>query len=241
MAREIENYQDLQDAVRDWLNRDDLVARIPTFIYLAERKIFRRYRTPNNEKTITFDQRAVPDGGDPSQIILSETLAIPADYLETLTLQANGQPMIRKSLTEIQSRIDAGQGTNTSTVQGPPTLFARERRNLMIWPFPVGDTLFKFIYYCDLSGNLVDPGDDNDVLRTAPDLYIYGALAQAQPFLKPTDDEWQLLPTWKAMYEDAFGLIEYQRDEDERSGSVVTINSAFGSRSAVGAQFNGNS
>ncbi len=239
MAQEIEDYQDLQDAIRDWLNRTDLVNRIPTFIYLAERKIFRRYRNPNNEKTITYDMRVTP--GPSPQIPLSDQFELPGDYLETLTLQANGQPMVRKSLTEIQQRVNAQTSQFAGTIQGNPELFARTRRNVQMWPFPVGDTLLTLIYYCDLSGNLEMPDDTNDVLRTAPDLYIYGSLMQAQPFLKPTDDEWQLLPTWKALYDDAFSLIEYQRDEDERSGSNVTINSAFGGNTGFSSNVNGNS
>jgi hypothetical protein len=240
VAREIDDYQSLQDAVRDWLNRDDLVTRIPTFIYLAERKMFRRYRNPNNEKTITFDMRVDPDAGEPTELTLSNQIAIPPDYLEMLTLQANSIPLKRKSLTEIQSRQVNG-GVNADTVQGEPKYFARNRRNIVIWPFPTGDTLVTQIYYCDFTGNMVVGDDDNDVLRTAPDLYLYGSLLQAQPFLKPTDDEWQLIPTWKMMYEDAFGLIEYQRDEDERSGSNVEINSAFGGSTGARVRSNGNS
>lgn len=237
MAREIENYQDLQDAVRDWLNRSDatVLSRIPTFIYLAERKMFRRYRAPNNEKTILIQMRTTPN--PPDEVVVSDRFDIPGDYLESLTLQMNGQTMVRKSLTEIQGRIDAASGPQFSgAVLGEPKFFARERGAILVWPFPVGNQDVKWIYYCDLSGNLELPDDDNDVLRTAPDLYLYGSLLQAQPFLKPTDDEWQLIPTWKSLYDDAFALIEFQRDEDERSGSNVTINSAFGGQAPIRAR-----
>lgn len=242
MAREIADYQDLQDSIKDWLNRSDptVIARIPTFIYLAERKMFRRYRAPNNEKTILIQMRANPN--PPDEVILSDEFDIPDDYLETLTLQMNGKPLVRKSLSEIQNRKFVASGTTfAGTIQGEPKFFARERGIITVWPFPVGNQDIDWIYYCDLSGELVIGTDDNDILRTAPDLYLYGSLLQAQPFLKPTDDEWQLIPTWKTMYEDAFALIEYQRDEDERSGSNVEIQSAFGGSSSVRARFNGNS
>ncbi len=231
MAREIENYQDLQDAIREWLSRQDatVLARIPTFVYLAERKMFRRYRNPNNEKTISFDMRVNPDAMEPTELVLQDTIDLPDDYLETLTIQSNGSPLVRKSLTEMQARQNATNGVFAGSNNGNPEIFCRERGDIVLWPSPIADTLIKLIYYCDMSGGLELPDDDNDVLRTAPDLYIYGSLLQAQPYLKPTDDEWQLIPTWKSMYEDAFGLIEYQRDEDERSGSNVSINGAFGS------------
>jgi len=233
MARIIENYQDIQDAIRDWLNRPDLVGRIPTFIYLAERKMFRRYRSQNNEKTITYDMRVTPDGGDPTQIALSDTVQLPADYLELLTIQANDQPVVRESLSRVQTtrstpRDQLANGLSQGVIQiGLPTHFTRERRNLLFNYFPEGDTVIKLIYYCDMSGLFISPTSDHDVLRTAPDLYLYGSLMQAQPFLKPTDDEWQLIPVWEKMYEDAFMLIEFQRDEDERSGSNVEVQSSF--------------
>ena len=240
MAREIQDYQDLQDAIRDWINRDDLIARIPTFIYLAERKMFRRYRNPNNEKTITYDMRVDPDAMDPDQIAVDQKIQLPTDYLEMLTFQINGVPLKRISLTEMQQRLNVGSSSFSGTSQGEPKFFARQRRNIFFSPYPTGDTFITMIYYCDLTGNLVLGDDDNDVLRTAPDLYLYGSLLQAQPFLKPTDDEWQLIPTWRDMYEDAFGLIEYQRDEDERSGSNVEIRSAFGGDSFSSASYTGN-
>lgn len=240
MAREINDYQDLQDAVKDWLNRDDLIGRIPTFIYLAERKIFRRYRTPNNEKTILVQQRATPN--PPDEVIVSDVIDIPNDYLETLNLQWNGKPLTRVSLTNLMNRQHvSGQGTTPGIVQqDEPQVFARNRGNIVLWPFPVGDADIMWIYYCDFSGNLINPSDDNTVLWTAPDLYLYGALLQAQPFLKPQDQEWQLIPVWQKYYEDAFGLVEYQRDEDERSGSNVEIQSSFGSGASVRTNFGGN-
>ena len=111
-VRAIENYRDLQDAVADWLNRTDLNDRIPTFIYLGERMIFRRYRAPNNEKTITFDMRSDPDPLDPAQIPVAESVQYPSDYLEALTFQANGVPLQRISLTELQNRQRATGSVN---------------------------------------------------------------------------------------------------------------------------------
>jgi hypothetical protein len=228
MARIIENYGDLTEAIADWLNRTDagLVDRIPTFIYLAERAIFRRYRNPNNEKTVTYNMKTDPDPGVEGELILDNKIQLQTDYLETLTLQVNGRPMTRVSLTKIQAALWGGSQANTQV--GSPDEFARERSNLLFSPFPDGDTLVKHIYYCDLTGTMTTPESDNDVLRTAPDLYLYGALLQAQPYLKPTDDEKELIMMWKGLFDEAFSMVEFQRDEDERSGSNVEIQSAFG-------------
>lgn len=227
MAREINNYSDLQDAVANWLNRDDLRTHIPTFIYLAERKIFRRYRNPNNEKTVTYRLRESPQydsAGSSSigtELALIDEISLPVDYLETLTLQQNGIPLTRKSLTEMQ-----GLKSN-SPRQGPIQFYARERRRLVFWPFPNADVDIRMIYYCDLTGMMTEEDSDHDVLRTAPDLYLYGALTQAEPFLRASEEEMALVQVWKTMFEEAFVEVEYQRDEDERSGSNVSIKSAY--------------
>lgn len=237
MAREIDDYESLQEAIQDWLNRADLVARIPTFIYLAERKIFRRYRMPNNEKTVTYNMRAVPEydslgsGNSDNQIALASSIDLQSDYLETLTMQANGKPLERLSLTKMQSL----RASNPGEV-GPIKFFARERGAILFHPFPDGDTVIKWIYYCDLSGNLTADSSDLDVLRTAPDLYLYGSLLQAEPFLKPEEDEYRLLPVWKKMYDEGFVELEFQRDEDERSGSNVEVQSSYHPRGRRGVR-----
>lgn len=228
MPQQIDNYGDLQEAIALWLNRSDLEARIPYFIYLAERRIFRRYRMPNNEKTVSYDLRADPEydslgsGNSANQLELTDRIDLPADYLETRTLQANGYPLERVSLSQLQKQIDANQGRT-----GFPEIFARERGKLRLAPFPDQDIVLRWIYYCDLSGQFTENTDDNDVLRVAPDLYLYGALLEAQPFLKPEDEEFQLIQVWNQFYERAFSELEWQRDEDEISGSVVEIQSPY--------------
>lgn len=229
MARIIDDYGQLKEEVAAWLNRSDLEANIPTFIYLAERKIFRRYRMPNNEKTVTYNFKEDPQydslgsGNSANELELTDELDTPDDYLETLSLQWEGKPMKRISLTEMQrlkNRI-------TTQETGTPVYFCRERGKMTWWPYPSGDGVLRWIYYCDLSGGFEEDTDDNDVLRVAPDLYLYGALLQAQPFLKPESDEWNLIPVWQQYYDAAFQELEYQRDEDERSGSNVEMKSGY--------------
>lgn len=226
MARLIQNYQDLQDAVADWLNRTDLAVQIPQFIYLGERKIFRWYRSQNNEQLTTIDMRVTPDPADPDQVLLSSRLDLPNDYLETLTLQANGRVLERISLTELQvrrGRNAAGGGQE----RGEPTAFARQRDGLILNPVPTGDTFVTWIYYADFSGLFDTPTSDNNVLKTAPDLYLYAALLEAEPFLKPSDAAFQRIGLWKSMYEEAKQAILEQNEREAFSGSANAVRSGF--------------
>jgi len=226
VARLIQNYQDLQDAVADWLNRTDLAVQIPQFIYLGERKIFRWYRSQNNEQLQTIDMRVNPDPLDPDQVLLSARIDLPDDYLETLTLQANGRVLERISLTELQVRRGR-TATGGSRTRGEPTAFSRQRDGLILDPAPAGDTFITWIYYCDLSGVLDTPTSDNNVLKTAPDLYLYAALLEAEPFLKPSDAAFQRIAVWKSMYEEAKQAILEQNEREAFSGSANQVQSGF--------------
>lgn len=250
MARRVENYQDLQDLVADYLNRTDLVERIQDFIYFGERKIFRWYRNQNNEKLVSLDMRANPDGGDPSQVLLSGQIDLPDDYLETLTLQSFewnseqvppppdptvgiGRPLQRVSLTAFQAAQyqdnKSGQGR-----PGEPSIFARSRDALFLHPVPEGDTFITWQYYCDFSGQFDTPTSDNNVLKVAPDMYTYAALIEAAPFLK-TEEEQKRLRTWVAMYDSAMQEIIEQNDAELYSGSNTEVQGAFGAGASIGA------
>jgi len=241
VARIIQNYQDLQDAVRDWLNKRNLDQQIPTFIYLAERKIFRWYRNHNNEKLVRYDMRITPDPGPGStEVLLSEQIDLPSDYLETLTFQVHpwdevtgtlptvdGKPLQRVSQQELLARRYA-RNREGLPYTGEPEVFARIRDALVMHPAPETATLVTWQYYCDLSGILDTPTSDNNVLAKAPDLYLYATLLEAEPYLKPEDAAMQRIPIWKTMFEEAKQQIIEQNDAELYSGSVTEIQNAWG-------------
>lgn len=246
MPRQIENYQDLQDAVADYLNRTDLTLRIEQFIYFAERKIFRWYRNANNEKLVRYDMRRNPDTSPGStESAIFPQIDLPDDYLETLTLRVTswdseapgaelplraGRPLRRISLTELQNRQHQAR-RNGDPRPGEPEVFARERD--AIWTFPeIGtdsDWVWEWIYYCDLTGLFDTPTSDTNVLKTAPDLYLYGALLEAEPFLKPEDEAMQMIPLWASFFDESKRQIIEQQSMEEFSGSQNEINNSFGS------------
>lgn len=242
MARQIQNYQDLQDIIADYLSRNDLTERIEDFIFLAERKIFRWYRAANNEKIVTIDGRVDPDTSPGStEVLVNAQIDLPEDYLETLTLQAFswdasagdsppdgvGKPLQRISISDLQARRYR-ENRDGAPRPGEPEVYARQRDALILYPEPQADLYVIWQYYCDLTGLFDTPTSDTNVLKTAPDLYIYGALLEAEPFLKPEDDAMQRIPIWRAMYLDAKQAIIEQNDAELYSGSVTEVQSAFG-------------
>ena len=207
------DYGELKEDVRQYLyNRRDLTAQIPNFISLSERKIFRRLRCPANEKGATFTPTG--DDGFPS-------VDIPGDYLEAKVLTVNDLPLERITDLEFKRRIKEDNAARE------PRTFARLLGKFFFWPPPDDAYVTDLIYWADFSGTLVEDVDTNDILRIAPDVYVYGALLEAMPFL--VKDE--RIPIWRDFFNEALDELNHQTNEAEYSGSPVAVASAYGERS----------
>jgi hypothetical protein len=139
--------------------------------------------------------------------------------------------MVRISLTALQVRQSQGE----ATTQGYPEVFARELDNFVMWPFPDGERDYELNYYAKLA-NLAQDADTNAVLTEEPGLYLYGALKEAEPFIRGDTDFAALVQLWKGRYEELMTGIALERSEEDRSGSTVEVQSSFG---AMGSSTNG--
>ena len=203
------DYQTLQDNIRSWLyNRRDLDAEIVAFIEIAERKIFRELRCPENEATVAF------------QAPVNDTLPQvpqPADFAELKTVTVNLKPCERVSEIEMQGILAV------DNAPGEPSKFARILNDLVFWRIPDSNYPIELYYFQDLSGQLVNPTDTNPILTKYPDLYLYGSLIEAMPFL--VDDP--RLATWQDMYRQAMDYVNNLTVEQEYSGSPVSVSSVY--------------
>lgn len=78
----ISTYSELQTAVANWLDRDDLTARIPEFISLAEARFNRDLRI-----------RAMETKQTASTVADQRNYALPTNYLQMRNFQVNGTPI----------------------------------------------------------------------------------------------------------------------------------------------------
>ena len=209
---EIVDFGTLKEGVREYLyNRRDLQNQIPSFISLSERKIFRRLRCPANEKGATF----TPTEGDPFP-----SVDIPGDYLELKIITVNDFPLVRISDLDFLTKIDIDPAARQ------PREFARILGKFFFWPTPDSDYVTSLTYWADFSGTLVEDEDTNDILRIAPDVYVYGAMQEAMPFL--VKDE--RIQVWRDLFNEALAELNNQTAEAEYSGSPVSVASAYGER-----------
>lgn len=173
------NYSDLKSAVADWLVRSDLTSRIPDFIALAEARINRELRVREMIATETGT-------------VSSQTLAIPSDFVEALrfTLDTASDIPLEYRPFEDAERRNAGNSS------GQPAMFAVVGSEFRLYPTPDSDYTYTLDFYQRVPA-LSDTNTTNWLLTKAPDLYLFGALAEAAPFL--LDEAW--FPLWDGRFQ----------------------------------------
>lgn len=158
------DYYWLKEAVADWLHRDGLIERIPDFIMLAEREINRRLTvTPKEIETQLLT------------VIGSRHVALPANYGSPVGLWLDNVAP-RRTLT----KVTAPQLPVDDATQRAPCYWAIDGKTIA-FDAPANEVYplaFRYLQSLYLS----EESPTNDLFERAPDLYLYGALAQSAPY-----------------------------------------------------------
>ena len=204
----INTYGTLQTAVANWLDRDDLTSRIPEFISLTE-AIFNRTLRIRAMETIVSDN--TPSG--------SKEDALPTGYLQMREIHLETSPIVPLSYItpEIMYRIRAG------SVNGRPNSYTIMGENILFGPTPDSVYAYSMTYYKALEA-LSDNAPTNWAILNAPDMYLYGTLLQAEPFLM--NDE--RVPLWERGFRQAISDLQEQDNKDRHSGSEMRVMNTSG-------------
>lgn len=196
----ITNYSTLQTTVADYLNRQDLTAYIPTFIQLAEADMNTRLRT--REMIV----RATTTNDD-------EFVRLPLDFLESINLQlTDGQSPLRFVTLDEADIINKRQTYNA------PTFYSLMNGAIELVPPPAtgDDVEIEMVYYGKITA-LSDSNTSNWLLLKAPDVYLYGALVHAAPFLM--DD--QRISVFGSFYSQRIEALNDESQKSLHSGSPL--------------------
>jgi len=173
---QIVDFTSLQNAVTEYLARDQdatLIARIPSFIQLAEAKFNRQLFVRQMESRAI----AVVDltSSEP------EFIALPADF----------QSMRRVRLSSVTGKpgLEFKSGTQmdeyrfeTADIAAQPRYFTIFGNELELAPTPDQAYTVEMIYRTNIPP--LDANTSNWLLALAPDLYLYGALLESAPYIK---------------------------------------------------------
>jgi len=203
----ITSYSTLQTAVTDYLARSDLSSWVPNFIQNCEERF---YRDPLNVGA--WMESALNISNDAT----SGLAAVPSDYLRLKNAYLSGilaPPLVRVSLEQLYARYPR------SGTLSQPQYIARDGSNFVFGPVPSGSYTIVGTYYAKpvLLRNFASDAAAHWMIVNAPDLLLYGALLEAEPFLKND----QRLVLWKSAYDMAVDTYRRMQAEEDQSGSAI--------------------
>ena len=201
-------YDELKAAIADWLNRTDLTGRIPDFIALTEASLNRDLRTREMVTVATLTTTA----GD-------TTLDLDADIAEIRNVVVQTNPKVVLRALPIQT-LDERYAL---AVSGKPLAYAVRGTELKLGPAPDAVYGVELTYYAKIAA-LSAENASNWVLDAHPDLYLYGALVQAEPFLG--DDA--RIQVWAELYGRALAMLDAADDRAQWAGSPLAMEAAPG-------------
>lgn len=192
----LDTYSGLTATVADWLNRADLTSQIPDFVRLFEARANRALRTHDMVKRSTA-------------LVDDEYFAVPPDWKETISLMSmTGRPdplefVSVEAAMELRRRY--------YNAPGAPLRYTHMDGKFFLLPAPAEETTLELIYRAAIPPLSASVGStSNWLLARSPDLYLFGTLAEAEPYLK-NDERVQL---WQTK---ANGIIADMQYEAERA------------------------
>ncbi len=203
----LDTFANLKSLVADYLARDDLTTQIPDFIRLAESRLDKELRIRELIKRATTTTTA----GD-------DTVNLPDDFLGIIDIFIEGSPKQQLSYVT-PSQYSAIYG---GSVTGKPIVYTVLGKEFRLGPKP--DTAYTLeILYHERIQNLSDSNTTNDVLTNYPELYLYGTLIEAEPFLQND----QRVQIWLSLYGNAVTAATVS-DEQGKFTGVLRATSLYG-------------
>jgi hypothetical protein len=197
----LSTYAELKASVADWLNRSDLTSAITDFVSLAESQMERDLRT----RQMIVRANAT---------VNTEYSALPDDYLEAKSFKLTGTNPISPLVFQSINAMDDLQVSYTSS--GQPKYFCVIGGQIRVLPVPDTSYVSELIYYAKLS-KLSNSNTTNWLLTLSPDVYLYGSLLQAAPYLQ--DDA--RIQVWAGLYQKGIDALNLSDERGSMTGGAL--------------------
>tara|TARA_A100000171_G_scaffold28325_1_gene26464 strand:- start:217 stop:846 length:630 start_codon:yes stop_codon:yes gene_type:complete len=181
----LDTYSNLKTTIANYLNRSDLTANLGDFIILTEARLNRELRV---REMVNTDTSITTSSG-------TQSYSLPSGYLEATTVIYQSDPFCTLRFI---SNTDFYNKYNTSQSKGKPTFFTIVGDQILLGVTPDSSTTLQINYYKTLT-TLSDSNATNTILTNYPELYLYGSLAEAAPFIMQDER----INTWGNLYKEA--------------------------------------
>jgi hypothetical protein len=170
----ISTYAELVTALENWTHRDGLDNRIPEFIVLAEARIGREVKARQMEQRVSTSAAQIVD--------------VPSDFVSMRAIRIQGSSIGWLDYMSPDKYFSTTPSDTTSTIK-KYTIFGDE----IVFPATPTGTV-EMWYFKKLAAL---SSATNTLFTSNPDLYLYGAMAAATPFLK----KWTDMPAWEGLFQ----------------------------------------
>lgn len=198
----IQSFDDLKGAVGRWLHRSDLATPAEDFIALFEARANRNLRVRQMEATY-------------SQSVTAQRNALPVGWLEMI-----GKPTVGGKPQDFITRdqFKLLDGTIPAFESGYFSIFGSSiALNVDV---SAGVTL-AYDYYTKIP-SLSASAQTNWLITDGPDIYLYGSLLEAAPYLK--DDP--RIEIWRGLLTVAMDDLQGASDRAKTSGGTLEVRNA---------------
>jgi hypothetical protein len=205
----VTSYTTLLTAVGDYLARSDLTTFTPNFVQNFEERFYRDSQNWASWMETAFSSATASSG----------VVAVPAAYLGLKVAYISGQnsaPLKRINVDQLYQRYPRAGSS------GVPVYIARRGANFEFGPMPSNGTELAGTYYAKptVLRSYTTGGADavaHFLIVNAPDLLLYGALLEAEPFLK-NDSR---LIVWASFYDKALQAYRSRFVEEEHLAPMM--------------------
>lgn len=199
----LSNYTELQASIANWLARAALTSVIPDFIRMCETQISRRLRIRMMEADVSL-----------TTVAGTATVSLPTGFKKARYLYIDGDPDNALTYrTPEQLTIEY-----PGNWRGKPRAFTLVGDKIKFGPVP--DSAYTVL---GTSWNAItalsDAAPTNSMLTANPDLYLYGTLLQAAPYLGQD----ARINVWSGFFLQILDDIQIEDDTDRHSGSTLQV------------------
>ncbi len=197
----ITTYAELKTAVASWLARTsdtDFTAMVPDFITLSEAAIYRRLRVREMETAVDLT-------------ISTQATALPSGFIGARRLYLSTNPIYMLEPVSVEYIY-----SRWASETGQPAHYAIEGDNLIVGPTPDQTYTGKLLYWKRLAAL---SSAVNNLFTNNPDLFLYGALLQAAPYI--ADDA--RIATWAQFYQAIIDGIETSNLRDRFPAGMRSV------------------
>ena len=199
----ITNYEELQQAIQDWMDRTDIAGNVPDMISLAEAELNRELKVVETNVTLTGTTGSRSIDISAYSIVQPETLKLNDTFREwELTPRDNGT----------FTYIDSSARPSIWSIDGTTIVF----------DVPLDqDYTFRFRYQGRFALSGLVP--TNKVLTDHPDLYMAASIVWGGLF---TEDD-RKISTWRGLLERVMPQVKSTLNQSKRG--QLTVDPALGS------------